>query len=200
MEQFTTLTAIAVPYEPINVDTDQIIPARFLKYPRKDGYGQFLFRDLRFRDDGAEVLDFILNREPYRRARILVANTNFGCGSSREGAVYAFFDAGYRAVIAPSFSDIFFNNCLKNGVVAARLGDEVCARLRAALAARPGLELTVDLERQLVIAPDGTAHGFEIDAFFRDMMLKGVDEVGLTLGLMPEIERFERGYAGLYER
>lgn len=193
--QFTTLTAVAAPYDPINVDTDQIIPARFLRCPRSEGYGQFLFCDLRFRDDGTEQPEFILNRPPYRDARILVGNTNFACGSSREGAVYALYDYGFRSVIAPSFSDIFFNNCMKNGVVPVRLDEALCAKLRALLAAKPGTELTVDLERQLVIEPDGSTHAFAIDAFFREMLLKGVDEIGLTLDLLPDIEAFERDYA-----
>lgn len=194
MTPFTTFTAIAVGYEPVNVDTDQIIPARYLKAPRSQGYGQFLFRDLRYRDDGSEIPDFVLNREPFRRARIFVANANFGCGSSREGAVYAFADAGFRAVIAPSFGDIFFNNCLKNGVVPARLADQVCAGLRAAIAAKPGVELTVDLGNQIVIGPDGASHRFEIDAFWRESLLKGLDELGLTRELLPQIEAFERDY------
>jgi 3-isopropylmalate/(R)-2-methylmalate dehydratase small subunit len=183
-EQFTRITAIAAPYEPVNVDTDQIIPARYLKVPRKDGYGSYLFHDLR-EDPG-----FILNRKPYDQAKILVANENFGSGSSREGAAYAFFDAGFRAVIAPSFGDIFFNNCLKNGIVPARLPAEVCSSLRRKLLEAPGTEITVDLEAQLV---DGR-HAFVVDPFFREMLLKGVDEIGLTLSMLPEIEAFERDY------
>lgn len=195
MAAFSKLTAIAAPYEPINVDTDRIIPARFLKYPRNEGYGKFLFHDIR-RNGAAEDPAFVLNRAPYDRAKILVANTNFACGSSREGAVYALYDSGFRAVIAPSFGDIFFNNCMKNGVVPARLSPETCAALRAALTARPGTELTVDLESSVVVGADGARHPFTIDAFFRELLLKGTDEVGLTLGLMQEIEAFEqRRYA-----
>ena len=189
MEQFTKLTAIAAPYDPVNVDTDRIIPARFLKFPRKDGYGQFLFHDVR------EEPGFILNRAPFDQARILVANANFGCGSSREGAAYAFHDAGFRSVIAPSFGDIFHNNCMKNGIVPVRLPDDECAALRAMLAKNPGTELTVDLVSQKVIEPAGKQHAFTVDAFYREMLLKGVDELGLTLSLLPEIERFERDYA-----
>ena len=195
MESFTTLTAIAAPFNPINVDTDQIIPARFLKYPRSGGYGQFLFRDLRLRDDGTEIAGFVLNLDPYRRAKIFVGNTNFACGSSREGAVYAFFDWGIRAVIAPSFGDIFYNNCQKNGVVPVRLSADICDQLRERLKASPGAMLTVDLEECVVIEPDGSRHAFELPAFGREMMLKGVDEVGLTLSLLPEIEAFEACYA-----
>jgi 3-isopropylmalate/(R)-2-methylmalate dehydratase small subunit len=194
MERFETLTAVAAPYEPANVDTDQILPARFLKMPRGDGrhYGGYLFHDLRYADDGAEIADFVLNRPEYRTARILVANTNFGCGSSREGAVYAFLDAGFRCVVAPSFGDIFFNNCLKNGIVPVRLPEADCAGLRALTAAMPGTALTVDLEAQELRAPGGAVHRFEVDGFFREMLLKGVDEVGLTLGLAAEIAEFER--------
>ena len=183
--QFTTFTAIAAPYEPLNVDTDQIIPARFLKFSRKYGYGKFLFHDLR------EDPSFVLNRAPFDRAKILVANANFGCGSSREGAVYAFFDSGFRSVIAPSFGDIFHNNCLKNGIVPVRLPDEVCAQLRKELLEKPGTELTVDLESQIV----NGAYPFSVDPFYREMLLKGVDEIGLTLSLVAEIEAFEKAYA-----
>lgn len=194
-EKFTRIDAVAAPYDAINVDTDEIIPARFLKYERRpDGYGRFLFHDIRKAQDGSEKPGFVLNQTPYRDARIVVANENFGCGSSREGAVYAFADAGFRAVIAPSFGDIFFNNCLKNGVVPARLPAKVCDGLRAQLHASPGASLSVDLERQVVAGPDGAEHAFTIDAFFREMMLKGVDELGLTLSMTAEIDAFEREY------
>ncbi len=195
MQRFTTLTAIAAPYDPINVDTDQIIPARFLKHPRGGGYGQFLFHDVRRQNDGTENPGFVLNREPYRQAKIFVGNTNFACGSSREGAVYALSDWGIRSVIAPSFGDIFYNNCQKNGVVPVRLAQEICLALRELLKASPGTLLTVDLEQLVVIEPDGTRHPFALDAFGRDMILNGVDEVGLTLSLRPEIEAFEARYA-----
>ncbi len=186
--QFTTFTAVAAPYEPVNVDTDQIIPARFLKFPRSDGYGKFLFHDAR--EDPA----FVLNRAPYGKARILVANANFGCGSSREGAAYAFYDSGFRSVIAPSFGDIFFNNCLKNGIVPVRLSEGICSDLRKKLLEQPGSELTVDLVAQEV--RDGAkAHPFAVDPFYREMLLEGVDEIGLTLSLAAEIEAFEKAYA-----
>ncbi len=191
-ENFTTLTAVAAPYEPENVDTDRILPARFLKMPRGGGYGQFLFHDVRAADP-----DFVLDQAAYRAARILVANRNFGCGSSREGAAFAFHDAGFRSIIAPSFGDIFYNNCLKNGIVPVRLADEACASLRKRLTQRPGLELTVDLESLRVLA-QGESHRFEVDAFHREMLLKGVDELGLTLSLMGEIEAFEGRYAAAF--
>jgi len=193
--QFTSITAVAAPYEGVNVDTDQIIPARFLKTPRGPDYGRLLFHDRRFREDGTENPDFVLNRAPYRAARILVADANFGCGSSREAAAFAFCDQGFRSVIAPSFGDIFFNNCLQNGIVPVRLPEAICARLRRTLSERPGTELTVDLVALRVTEADGTAYAFAIGAFFRELLLKGTDEVGLTLSLTAEIETFERAYA-----
>ena len=195
MQRFTTLTAIAAPYDPINVDTDQIVPARFLKYSRSGGYGQFLFHDLRFHQDGTENPDFALNRAPYRSAKLFVGNTNFACGSSREGAVYALSDWGIRSVIAPSFGDIFYNNCQKNGVVPVRLAPSICQHLRELLKATPGTMLTVDLEQLVVVEPDGTRHPFELDAFGREMILNGLDEVGLTLSLLHDVEAFEARYA-----
>ena len=193
-ESFRQFTAVAAPYDPVNVDTDQILPARFLKFSRGEGYGGYLFHDLRFSDDGAVKLGFVLNQPAYREAGIIVGNDNFGCGSSREGAAYALHDYGIRSVIAPSFSDIFYNNCLRNGMVPARLTDKQCARLRAMLTEQPGLSLTVDLERQLVLAPDGQAFPFSVDAFSHELLLKGLDEIGLTLGMLPEIDAFEAAY------
>ncbi len=190
MAQFTKLTAIAAPIEAPNVDTDQIIPARFIKYPRAGGYGQFLFRDQRLREDGGEIAGFILNQAPFRDARILVVNKNFGCGSSREGAVYALYDFGIRAIVGPSFGDIFFNNCLKNGIVPARLTEADCAALRAAVTAHPGTTITVDLERNRVEGAE-ISRDFAIDDFWRQALLKGLDELGLTMEEMPAIEEFE---------
>ena len=187
-EKFTSFTAVAAPYDPINVDTDQVIPARFLKAPREKGYGGFLFHDVR------EDANFILNRKPFDRAQILVGNSNFGCGSSREGAAYAFHDAGFRSVIAPSFGDIFFSNCMKNGIVPVRLDEKTCSSLRAFLRKSPGRELTVDLTSNKVITPIGE-FPFSVPAFFREMLLEGVDEIGLTLSMLAEIEAFEKDYA-----
>ena len=187
-EKFTRFTAVAVPYDPVNVDTDQIIPARFLKYPRSQGYGQFLFHDVR------DEPGFILKKPPFDQAKILVANANFGCGSSREGAPYAFHDAGFRSIVAPSFGDIFFNNCLKNGIVPVRLDGETCLSIRDALKARPGSEITVDLQTQKIATPSGE-FAFAIDPFYREMLLEGVDELGLTLSMLPQIEAFEKSYA-----
>src|SRR5271163_1270009 len=198
MEPFRKLTAVAAPLDMANVNTDQIIPARFLRKPRSAGYGNFLFNDIRQGADGAPNPDFVLNRVPYAPARILVAGLNFGCGSSREGAVYALHDRGFRAVIAPSFGDIFFNNCAKNGVVAARLPDAAVAELLRQLAARPGADMTVDLEQDSVIAPDGTRHQFNLDDGRKRCLLEGLDDIELTLQHDAAIASFEqRRYAAL---
>jgi 3-isopropylmalate/(R)-2-methylmalate dehydratase small subunit len=197
-EPFTAFTAIAAPFEMSNVDTDQIMPARFMRRPRDDRYSSYGFHDLRFTPDGAPRPDFVLNRAPFDRAGILVAQRNFGVGSSREAAVYALLALGIRCVAAESFGDIFFNNALKNGLVPVRLPEQACAALRAMLTAAPGTELTVDLEGGALTAPDGTRHAFSIPPFARDCLLRGLDEIGLTFTLLPEIEAFEarRGQGG----
>jgi 3-isopropylmalate/(R)-2-methylmalate dehydratase small subunit len=198
MEPFRRLTAVAAPLDMANVNTDQIIPARFLRKPRSAGYGNFLFNDIRQGADGAPNPDFVLNRAPYASARILVAGPNFGCGSSREGAVYALHDRGFRAVIAPGFGDIFFNNCAKNGVVAARLPEAAVADLLRQLAVKPGAEMTVDLEHDAVIAPDGKRHEFSLDAGRKRCLLEGLDDIRLTLQHDAEIAEFEqRRFAAL---
>lgn len=194
MDAFIRETAIAAPLDGINIDTDQIIPARFLKCDRSQGYGRFLFHDLRFDSDGHEKADFILNQSPFREARILVADRNFGCGSSREGAVYALRDHGFRAVVAPSFGDIFYNNSLKNGLVPVRLPEDVVAALRRRLAEGPERSLSIDLEAERVTLPDGAAHRLELDPFWRECIMKGLDEIALTQSYMAEIERFEEQY------
>src|SRR5256886_16973223 len=191
MEKFQKLDAVAVPVATPNVDTDQIVPARFLRKPRSGGYGGFLFHDLRFDDAGAEKPGFVLNEPAYRGARIVVADKNFGCGSSREHAVYALWDYGFRAVIAPSFGDIFFNNCFKNGLLPIVLPAEHVAALQAELQ-RPGVQVIVDLERQQVIAPSGTLYPFDVDPFRKQCLLEGLDEIALTLGHDGEVAAFER--------
>ena len=200
MEPFRRLTAVAAPLDAVNVDTDQIIPARFIKYPRSGaaGYGSFLFHDLRFDETGQDRPDFILNREPFRGARIIVGNANFGSGSSREGAVYALLDHGVRAVIAPSFGDIFFNNCLKNGIVPAQLADGTCADLRTRLHSAPGSQVSVDLEQLIVWDGGGAPHPFVIDEFRRALLLEGSDEIGLTLGMQREISLVVQQYSARY--
>lgn len=190
-EPFTTLTAVAAPLDMSNVDTDQILPARYLRRPRDERYPTYGFHDLRFDADGAVRPDFILNRAPFDRAGILVAARNFGVGSSREAAVYALLAMGIRCVVAESFGDIFFSNALKNGLLPVRLQADAVAGLRAMLVAAPGTELTVDLPRNILSAPDGSAHGFAIPPFSRDCLLRGLDEIGLTMTLLPEIEAFE---------
>ena len=192
MQPFTTVTALAAPLDMPNVDTDQIIPARFLKRPKDDRYATYLFHDLRFEEEGgAEKPGFILNREPWRNARILVADRNFGCGSSRESAVYALMAGGFRAVIAPSFGDIFFNNSLKNGFLPIQLEADIVAGLRQQLQERQGAEITIDLETQLVTAPDGTQHRFEVHPFSKYCILRGLDDIQFTLEYRDEIAAHE---------
>jgi 3-isopropylmalate/(R)-2-methylmalate dehydratase small subunit len=191
MEPFTRVSAVAAPLDLPNVDTDRIIPARFLRKPRDVGYGQFCFHDMRLRPDGAEDPAFVLNRPAYRDARILVAAENFGCGSSREGAVWALADWGIRAVVAPSFGDIFHENSLRNGLLPVRLPAATVAALRQALHAAPGATVTIDLPAQTVTGPDGTPHRFEMDPFRKQALLEGLDEVGLTLRRATEIDAFE---------
>jgi len=192
MEPFKKLRAVAVPLELPNIDTDQIIPARFLWRPRAAGYGELLFNDLRHAPDGA-VQNFVLNEPRYAGAKILIAEQNFGCGSSREQAVWALYDYGFRAVIAPSFGDIFYNNCCKQGVLPVMLAPAQVAALREAVAIAPG-EVTIDLERQLVTGPGGFNAGFEIAAFQRRQLLDGMDDVALTMALIETITAFETGY------
>lgn len=198
MKPFTIWTAVAAPLDMANVDTDKIIPARFLRKPRtaSAGYDPYLFYDLRFDAEGRERPDFVLNQPAYRGAGILVAGANFGCGSSREGAVYALLDYGVRSVIAPSFGDIHYANELQNGMLPVILPDEACRALRQQLRDKPGSKVTVDLESQTVTAPDGVVHRFAIDASAREKLLKGLDEVALVLEYLPQIEEFEKRHHG----
>jgi len=196
MEPFTRFTAVAAPLDLPNVDTDRIIPARFLRKPRgAPGYASFLFHDVRFNADGAERSEFVLNRVPYRDAKILVVAENFGCGSSREMAVWVLDAYGIRSVIAPSLGDIFHQNCFKNGLLPVILSAEVVAALRRQLHDRPGATLGVDLEAQTVTAPDGTRHRFDIDPFRKEMLRTGRDEIGLTLGFEARVREFEERHA-----
>jgi 3-isopropylmalate/(R)-2-methylmalate dehydratase small subunit len=194
MEAFKPLQAVAAPLGVQNIDTDQIIPARFLWRKRSDGWGHLLFNDLRFNDDGSPRPQFVLNRPEYRDARILVADRNFGCGSSREHAVWALYDYGIRTVIAPSFGDIFFNNSLQNGLLPVVLPDATVGTLVAALKETPGSQIGINLEAQQLSGPDGVLHGFEIDPFRKECLLAGADEVGFTLNLGNQIDAFERTY------
>jgi 3-isopropylmalate/(R)-2-methylmalate dehydratase small subunit len=190
MEPISRFEGLAAPLALDNVDTDQIIPARFLRKPRDADYQRWLFHDLRFAPDGSPRPEFVLNRPPFDSATILIAGRNFGVGSSREAAVYALQAFGIRAVIAESFGDIHYSNALKNGLLPIRLPPE---RVRALREAAEGgqLRLAVDLERSVVVSPDGTEDAFAIPAFARDCLLRGLDEIGLTLTHLPEIEAFE---------
>ena len=191
MEAFTTLTAAAAPMDLPNIDTDRLIPARFLKKPREAGLGGYFFHDVRFNPDGSENGDFILNQAPYRGAKILITAENFGCGSSRESAVWAFMGAGFRCVIGPSFGDIFFENCFKNGVLAVVLPAGEVAALRRQLHERPGAAISVDLASQTLTAPDVSRHRFEVDPFRKQALLKGQDEIALTLEYRRASSRIE---------
>ncbi len=191
MQPFTTLTAVAAPLPEANVDTDKIIPSRFLKTIKRTGLGLNLFDPLRYKD-GVERPEFVLNREPYRQAGILIAHENFGCGSSREHAPWALLDFGIRCVIAPSFADIFHSNCFKNGILPIRLPREVCDVLMQDASQGANSRLTIDLERQVVVRPDGQEIGFEIDPLRRHRLLEGLDDIGQTLQHGEAIDGFER--------
>jgi 3-isopropylmalate/(R)-2-methylmalate dehydratase small subunit len=192
MQPFSRVSAVAAPIDLPNVDTDRVIPARFLRKPQgAPGYDRFLFHDVRFDAEGKERPEFVLNQPAFRDAKVIVAAENFGCGSSREAAVWALAAYGIRVVIAPSLGDIFHQNCGKNGLLAVILPTAVAADLRRQLHARPGATIAVDLEAQTVTAPDGAAHRFEIDPFRKQMLLSGQDDIGLTLRYEAQIGAFE---------
>ena len=191
MEPYRPLTCVAAPLRMINVDTDRIIPKLFLKTIKRTGLGQYLFNDLRFTPDGAEVADFVLNKPAYRKAEILIAGENFGCGSSREHAPWALLDFGIRCVIAPSFADIFYNNCFKNGVLPLVLPTEQVERLMDQADKGANATLSVDLENQRVTGPDGATFPFEIDPFRKHCLLTGLDDIGLTFEKAAQIDTFE---------
>ena len=194
MEPFQHLDAAAAPIGTPNVDTDQVIPARFCWRKRGEGWGHLLFHDLRFADDGTPKPDFVLNRDGYREARILVANRNFACGSSREQAVWSLYDYGFRSVIAPSFGDIFFNSSFQNGLLPVVLAAERVAALRSLLEQSPGGHIVVDLATQTVQGPDGGVDRFEIDLFRKECLLAGQDNIAFTLGHRERIAAFEKTY------
>jgi 3-isopropylmalate/(R)-2-methylmalate dehydratase small subunit len=194
MEAFRHLESVAVPLPQPNIDTDRIIPARFLSRPREVDHGQFLFHDARLLPDGAQNPDFPLNRRDWQKAQIVVAGRNFACGSSRESAVWALFDAGFRCAIAPSFGDIFRSNGTKNGLLPVVLPADTVETIIAQLEAEPGARVAVDLPLQTVTAPDGTVHPFEIDPFAKHCLLQGLDDFGLTATYEDEIAAFERRY------
>jgi 3-isopropylmalate/(R)-2-methylmalate dehydratase small subunit len=195
MQAFTTLTAVAIPVDMVNVDTDQIIPARFLKKSRTDpNYKNFLFHDLRLDGQGEERPGFVMNKAPYRNGRIVVADENWGCGSSREAAVWTLVANDIRCVIAPSFGDIHYNNAMKNGMLPVRLSKADCAVLRKQLNDEPGAEIAVDLAAQTVTGPDGKQYSFEIEPFPKYRMLKGLDDIDVTLEYGKDFETFEKRY------
>ena len=195
MKKFQSITAVAAPMGSVNLDTDQLIPARFIRKPRDHAdYHLYLFHDLRYDEAGAERPEFVLNQAPYRAARIIVGARNFGCGSSREAAVFALDANDFRAVVAPSYGDIFFNNCFKDGILPVVLDEAVVEGLRAELHAEPGARLTVDLESQIVTGPDGVEHPFDVDPFRKHCLLNGLDDIQLTLEHEAEMVAFEAAY------
>jgi 3-isopropylmalate/(R)-2-methylmalate dehydratase small subunit len=191
MDAFTKLTGVAAPLPMANVDTDKIIPARFLKTIKRTGLGVHLFDTLRYDADGKERPEFVLNQGPYRKAEILIAHENFGCGSSREHAPWALLDFGIRCVIAPDFADIFHNNTFKNGILPIRLPREICDQLMEDAKQGDNARLTVDLEEQVVVRPNGEKIRFEIDPFRKHLLLNGLDDIGQTLQHAPSIDSYE---------
>jgi 3-isopropylmalate/(R)-2-methylmalate dehydratase small subunit len=192
MDKFTTLTAVAAPLPIINVDTDMIIPKQYLKTILRTGLGKGLFAEMRYKDDGAENPDFILNKPAYRNARILVAGDNFGCGSSREHAPWALKDFGITCVISTRFGDIFYNNCFQNGVLPVVVSPEDLEKLLDDASRGANATLTVDLAAQEIRGPDGGVVRFDIDSFKKHCMLNGLDGIGLTLKKTPAIDAYEK--------
>ncbi len=200
MKKFTTHTGVVAPLDRVNVDTDMIIPKQFLKSIKRSGFGPNLFDELRYLDEGQPDQDcsgrpinpdFVLNKPEYAGSSILLARNNFGCGSSREHAPWALDDYGFRAVIAPSYADIFFNNCFKNGLLPIILTEDEVEELFQAVAATPGISLTVDLENQKVVSPAGKEYSFEVDGFRKHCLLNGLDDIGLTLEHADDIRAYE---------
>ena len=191
MEKFSTLTGVAAPMNKINIDTDMIIPKQFLKTIQRAGLGKHLFDEMRFDRDGNEVEDFVLNKPAYRDAQILVAGDNFGCGSSREHAPWALLDFGIRCVISTSFADIFYNNCFKNGILPIKVSKEDLDKLMDDAERGANATLTVDLGNQKIFGPDGGEVSFEMDAFKKQCLLNGLDDIGLTMKNKDKIENFE---------
>ena len=192
MQPFRKLTGVVAPLDRVNVDTDQIIPKQFLKRIERTGFGQFAFFDWRYRDDGSLNPDFELNKPEYQGASVLVAGRNFGCGSSREHAPWALEDVGFRAIIAPSYADIFYNNCFKNGMLPVTLPEETVNEILALAKERPGYRLSVDLEQQKVEDEEGLVAPFKVDEFRRRCLLEGLDDIGLTLQHAEAIDEFEK--------
>ncbi len=191
MDKFTTLTGVAAPLHLVNVDTDMIIPKQYLKTIKRTGLGKGLFSELRYKEDGSDNPDFVLNKPAYKGAPILVAGDNFGCGSSREHAPWALLDFGIRCVISTSFADIFYNNCFKNGILPIKVTPEQLAALFDDAERGANARLTVDLESQTITGPDGGSISFEIDPFRKHCLLNGLDDIGLTQVKADAIKSFE---------
>ena len=191
MDKFTTLTAVAAPMPIVNVDTDMIIPKQFLKTIKRTGLGKSLFYEMRYNEDGAENPDFVLNKPAYRKAQILVAGDNFGCGSSREHAPWALKDFGIRCVISTGFADIFYNNCFQNGILPVVVSPEDLDKLMDDASRGANATLTIDLEAQEIRGPDGGSIAFDIDPFRKHCLLNGLDDIGLTLEKNSAIAGFE---------
>ena len=191
MDKFTKLTGVAAPLPMINVDTDMIIPKQFLKTIKRSGLGKNLFDEMRYDDNGNEIPDFVLNKPAYRNAQILVSGDNFGCGSSREHAPWSLLDFGIRCVIAPSFADIFYNNCFKNGILPIRLPQEDVDKLMSDAERGSNATVTIDLEKQEITGPDGGCIKFEVEEFRKHCLLNGLDDIGLTLQKGDAINEFE---------
>jgi 3-isopropylmalate/(R)-2-methylmalate dehydratase small subunit len=191
MQKFTTLTGVAAPMPIINIDTDMIIPKQYLKTIKRTGLGTGLFSEMRYNEDGTENPDFVLNKPAYRKAEILVAGDNFGCGSSREHAPWALLDYGIRCVISTSFADIFYNNCFKNGILPIVVSPDDLKKLLDDAERGANATLTVDLASQTIKGPDGGTIAFDIDPFKKHCMLNGLDDIGLTMEKAPAISAFE---------
>jgi len=191
MQKFDKLSGVAAPLNILNVDTDMIIPKQFLKTIQRSGLGKNLFHEMRFDGDGGEIADFVLNREPYREAKIIIAGDNFGCGSSREHAPWALLDFGVRCVISTSFADIFHNNCFKNGILPITVTPDERDALMADAQDVENPELSIDLESLTIRRPNGAEIGFKIDPFRRKCLLEGLDDIGLTMEKAPSIDSFE---------
>ena len=191
MDKFTTLTGVAAPLPIVNLDTDKIFPAIYLKTIKRTGLSQWLFQEIRFRPDGSENPDFVLNQPPYRNAKILIGAENFGCGSSREHAPWALKDFGIRCVISTSFGDIFYNNCFKNGILPIRVSQEDLDKLFDDAERGANATLTIDLPNQEIRGPDGGKVKFEIDPFRKHCLLNGLDDIGLTMEKKSSIDAYE---------
>lgn len=191
MEKFTVLAGVAAPLPMINVDTDMLIPKQFLKTIKRTGLGKHLFDEMRYDDNGEEISDFVLNKPAYRDAKMIVAGENFGCGSSREHAPWALLDFGIRCVIAPSFAEIFYNNCFKNGILPIELPQEDVDKLMDDAERGANAVISIDLEAQEIRGPDGGVVRFEIDPFRKQCLLEGLDDIGMTLQKSSAIESFE---------